>query len=326
MLVNNSILKKTSELATKGEPFVVATVVSCENPTSAKPGAKAIVLENGSLFGWIGGSCAQPIVIEEARKALSDGLPKLLRIGAKEASDFGQNNGVKNYEMTCYSGGTMEIFIEPMLSKSQLLLIGNSPDLQMLAKLGHAMNFDITVSDPEIREGIFPEEANLFSEIPAKKIKNPNRAFVVIATHGRYDEDALLKVIAMNPAYLGLIASKKRAKAIFSYLKKKGASASNLKKVKSPAGLDIGAKTPDEIALSILAEIVRVKRHTRVEKTVKASTPQKDQAIDPICGMTVNLKTSKLKTEYGGTEYYFCCAGCLQTFEKNPEKYLTANV
>jgi len=328
--VDEQFFNKLSELRTNGHPFVLATVVSCENPTSAKPGAKAVVTADGALTGWIGGSCAQPIVIKEAKKALKDGLPRLLKIGNKEAAAFfGQNKGVYNFEMTCYSGGTMEIFIEPVLPKPHLVLIGNSPDLQALAQLGQVMNFQITVIDPEVEPGAFPNMARVISELDFSQLNQLAQAFMIVATHGRYDEEALEKALATQTMYIGLISSKKRAAAIFDYLRTKGISKNELARINSPAGLDIGAITPDEIALSILAQIIEFRRRKQPLEVVQTEAEVKETAeesIDPICAMTVNVNTAHYKTEYQGTYYYFCCAGCQQKFEQEPEKYIKQSV
>ncbi|RMD66405.1 YHS domain-containing protein [Candidatus Parcubacteria bacterium] len=313
-----------SKLKAEARPFVLATVVSCEKPTSAKPGDKAIVFADGTLQGWIGGSCAQPIVIREAHKALRDGQPKLLKIGTGEASAYGRNEGVRNFEMTCYSGGTMEIFIEPVLPKPKLVLIGNSPDLQALAQLGQVMNFQIVVADPELDKTDFPAGAQFESEVDLGKLQSGANTYIIVATHGRYDEDALEKALQTQAKYIGLIASKKRAAAIFDYLQTKGVTEDDWQRVKSPAGLDIGAKTPDEIALSILAEIVQLRRQKGCDEKAEEedSVPDTNEAIDPICGMTVKIDKARYKTEHQGSPFYFCCAGCLQKFEMEPERFI----
>ncbi|MFQ5650533.1 MAG: XdhC family protein [bacterium] len=317
------MLTKILDLRQKRKPFVLATVVSCEKPTSARPGAKALIQQDGTLFGWIGGSCAQPIVIREALKALEDGVPKLLKIGAPEAAMFGENNNVLNFEMTCYSGGTMEVFIEPVLQKPQLVLIGNSPDLQALACLGEVMSFELLVFDPEITPGSFPENCTLCTELDLSDIKDSPHAHIVIATHGRYDEEAVKHALSTRAPYIALIASKKRATAIFDYLKNKGVSRNDWQRVKAPAGLDIGATTPEEIAVSILAEIIEVKRRrTVVEPGADKTQTPTPGAIDPICGMSVPVDTALYKTDFQGSVFYFCCAGCQQKFESQPEKYV----
>lgn len=218
----------------------------------------------------------------------------------------------------------MEIFIEPVLPKPQFILIGNSPDLQVLAKLGQVMNFQITVMDSQIEKGAFPANARVVSDLDFSHMKNAQQTYIIVATHGRYDEEALESALSTQAKYIGLISSKKRAKAIFDYLKSKGITARDWQRVKYPAGLDIGAKTPDEIALSILAEIIELRR--RKESLVVAEPKESpnqtaEEALDPICGMTVDIKTARYKTDFQGTPFYFCCAGCLQKFETEPEKH-----
>jgi len=313
--------EKFTELAHNRIPFVLATVVVCDNPTSAKPGAKAIVLQDGTVYGWVGGSCTQPIVIREALNALQDGLPKLLKIGAEEALRYGQGNGVLNFEMTCYSGGTMEIFIEPVLPSEHLILIGNSPDLQALARLGAIMNFSVTVCDADLPAEAFAADVPRHAAFQADLVQNVKQTWVVVATHGRYDEDALLTVLRTGVHYVGLIASKKRASAIFDYLRSKGFSDTDLAAIKVPAGLDIGARTPDEIALSILAEIVQKLRTVTEPGQVAEPVITEAEAKDPVCGMSVNRATARFQTEFQGEAFYFCCSGCLQKFESNPKKY-----
>jgi len=318
--------KKFTELSCDRIPFVLATVVACDNPTSAKPGAKAIVLQDGTLHGWVGGSCTQPIVIREALAALRDGEPKLLRIGTDEAAEYGHGNGVLNFEMTCYSGGTMEIFIEPVLPEEHLILIGNSPDLATLARLANVMNFLVTICDPEVPVDGFPSDVTKRDAFRKDLIGNGNQTWVVVATHGRYDEDALLSVLKSETRYIGLIASKKRAAAIFDYLRTKGVSQEDLDRIKAPAGLDIGAHTPNEIGLSILAEIVQELRSVTAAPRVSTTTKSEEGVQDPVCGMSVKPAGAKFLTEFQGESYYFCCAGCLQAFESDPAKYLDEQV
>ncbi|RMD90197.1 MAG: YHS domain-containing protein [Calditrichaeota bacterium] len=323
--MNNELINKIIELKDSGEPFVLATVVRCEKPTSAKPGAKAIIDKEGHVTGWIGGSCAEPIVVREALKALKDGTPKLLKISNQEVSEYGKKEGVVNFEMTCFSGGTMEIFIDPVLTKARMFVVGSSPDVVALAKLAQLMEYQVIVMDPEFDHESESETLIIKKEIDFSTMEDARRACIIIGSHGRYDEEAVEKALKTDAAYIGLIASKKRASAIFDFLKKKKIPKEQIKRVKAPAGLDIGAQTPEEIAVSIMAEIIELQRtqksvDEKVEiKTEPQATPE--QALDPVCGMTVDIATARYKTDYLGVQYYFCCAGCLQKFEQEPSRY-----
>jgi xanthine dehydrogenase accessory factor len=322
------------------EPFVIATVVRCEKPTSAKPGAKAIIQANGALSGWIGGACAEPIVRQEALKSLNDGHPRFLRIGPSVSDEMKTEEGVIEYLMTCHSGGTLEIYIEPVLPQPQLVLIGESPVVETLIRLGRALNFSIAVIDPVATRERFPDAGMILTEVDLSQLKLTPQTYIVIATHGKYDERALEQILATEAPYVALVASKKRGQAAVNYLREIGARAEKLARIKFPAGLDIGAQTPDEIAVSIIAEIVQVRRQpptaeSPIQSVIAAGasqqTPaaiietrrQSGQAKDPICGMMVDIATARYTSFYEDETYYFCCAHCKQRFDKEPEKYAT---
>jgi xanthine dehydrogenase accessory factor len=310
------------------EPFAIATVVRCEKPTSSKPGAKAIITERGILSGWIGGACAEPIVRQEALKALRDGKPRLLRIGPSVSDEMKSEGGVIEFLMTCHSGGTLEIYLEPVLPRPQLILIGESPVVETLARLGRAMNFFTAVLDAAATPARFPEADAVLTGLDLGRFKFTPQTYVVIATHGNYDESALEKFLNTDAPYIALVASKKRGQAAVDYLREIGVPAGNLERIKFPAGLDIGAQTPEEIAVSILAEIVKIRRQPAPAKLpiLTMSAPQtapvplgagrqSGQARDPICGMMVDIATARYTSLHSDETYYFCCAGCKQKFD-----------
>jgi xanthine dehydrogenase accessory factor len=328
------VLEKAYEFRSIGQPFAIATVVWVERPTSAKPGAKAIITGDGDLFGWIGGSCAEPTVRREARKALEDGEARLVRICPPEKRGVLPQEGVSEVTMTCVSGGTLEIFIEPFLVQPQLVVIGHQAIAQSLASLGKDLGYPVTVLGLEVNAERFPRADRLIPSLDYSQLQLKSNACVVVASHNNYDEEALAAALQMDIAYVALVASKSRAKAVLNYLRESGVPEERLQKVKYPAGLDIGAATPEEIALSVLAEIVQRRRQGLGKASVDTDMVHEHQpevavhpevdATDPVCGMTVEIATAQFKTDYNGQAYYFCARGCQRSFEAEPEKYLVA--
>ena len=248
------------ELAKKGEPFVIATVVRAESPTSAKAGDKAIITQRGLIDGWVGGSCAEPTVLTEAKAALEDGECRLLQI-SPTADPSAARQGMKLYPMTCYSGGTLEIYIEPHLSLPVLLVFGNSPVARALSELGRVMNYRVTSVDLTERP---PLPGDVIKDLEQLGKLGPGPIYAVVATHGMFDEQALARAVALGPHYLGLVASPRRAAGVKSTLLAQGVDARELERLRTPAGVEIGARTAEEIALSIMAEIVKVRRQGEV--------------------------------------------------------------
>ncbi len=308
-------------LARRGEPFAVATVVRCERPTSAKPGAKALIRQDGSVSGWIGGSCAEPVAVKEALGSLEDGEPRFLVLVGKGSAPLGRAAGVREYTMTCHSGGTLEIFVEPVLPKPALVLVGSGPVVETLAGLAAAARFAVTVVEPESPAA--PERVadarvvNALASVPLTP-----RTAVVVATHGRFDEDALEQALRSEADYVSLVASPTRAHVVLEWLRARAVPEDRLRRLKAPAGLDLGAVTPEEIAVSILAEIVARRRRPHPVAGPEAAPPAVPaEARDPVCGMTVTLATARHRSEGPGGPVYFCCAGCKQRYDREPGRY-----
>lgn len=341
----NDYLTRAHALASAGQPFVLATVVRAHAPTSAKAGAKAIVTPDGALDGWVGGSCAQPTVVRESLKALADGTPRFLRLGPPETLR-GDQPGVIEVPLLCVSGGTLEIYLDPHLPAPQLWLIGHLPVVEALAALARTMDYTVTVVGDGLTREQFPGAGQILPFDPAA-LSVPPGAFVVVASHGNYDEPALEVVLNGDAAYVALVASRKRRDAVLDYLRGFGLPPEKLARLKCPAGLDFGAVTPEEIALSILAEIVQLRRRgTKVNLQSPATsvpslasdlpasilamrpaaipTPGPGEALDPVCYMLVEVATARYTTVYDGVTYYFCAPGCKRSFEKDPLKYLSA--
>ncbi len=287
------ISEQCNDLLTREEPFVLATVVAYKSPQSAKPGSKAIIKSDGTMLGWIGGGCVQPIVLREAKQALQTGSPKLLTISPDAARDDWK--GVESFRMTCEGGGSLEIYLEPILPKPQLIIVGSSPVAETLAQLGALLDFKVVA---EVDFSVIRDQIN-------------ESSYVVVATMGNRDEEGLLAVIGTRPKYLGLVASKKKSEALFEYVRSTGATDEDIAVITSPAGIEIGSETLPEIALSVAAEIVRLRR-----ASVESPAVIENVATDPICGMTVDIATAKYTSASDGETFYFCCLRCKETFEQ----------
>jgi xanthine dehydrogenase accessory factor len=318
-------LHKACSLQNAGQPFALATVVRAERPTSAKAGAKAIITADGALTGWVGGSCAQPTVIREALKALEDGLPRFVRLTPPEKMGRGVQDGVIEVALTCISGGTLEVYIEPHLPQSQLVVIGHLPIAEALTALGKGLGYRVTVMGLDATLERFPHADLVLDRLDFSQLQLPTLTLthIVVATHGNYDEEALEWALNTDAGYVALVASRKRAEAVLQYLRETGLPEDRLTRLKYPAGLDIGASAPEEIALSILAEIVQLRRQSPISHLSSSAVPA--EAIDPVCGMTVEIATARYVAAHAGETYYFCSAGCKRAFEKEPEKHRVAS-
>jgi xanthine dehydrogenase accessory factor len=321
-------LEVAYQLSQVGEPFALVTVVRAEKPTSAKPGARAIGTVDGRLTGWVGGSCAEPRVKREALKAIQDGQARLLRLCPPEKRGELPQEGVIEMTLTCISGGTLEIYIEPQLAQPHLLVIGHLATAEALVKLAKALEFRVTLMGLEATPERFPQADQVLDQLDFSQVEVRPNSFIVVASHGNYDEDALEAALRTNAGYVALISSKTRAGAILQYLRDSNLPAERVARLKYPAGLDLGAVTPGEIALSILAEIVQVHRRqgqgTEEDETVLPEAPERVVARDPVCGMTVEVATARYTSQHESQTYYFCAKSCQTSFEREPAKYMEA--
>ena len=305
-----------AELLARREPFATATVVRAERPTSAKPGAKAIITPDGRLVGWIGGSCAAPVVIRESLAAIADGEARLIEISKTSQT---LRPGVRHFPMTCHSGGTLEIHIEPLLPTEQLIVVGRTPLARALAALGAAMGRHVVVAEPDVTTDDFPTADAIVSDLSRARIDA--RTAIVVAARGDADEDPVEAALATPARYVGLVASRTRGDVIRDVLQRRGVSAHRLARLKYPAGLDIGARSDEEIALTILAEVLQLRG--AAPQAEAAAEPS--EAVDPICDMIVAITPSALRAEFEGTTYYFCGEGCRRRFLKDPAAALAAS-
>jgi len=320
-ILRYELLTLASSLAAREERFALITVVRREPPSSARVGDAAVVTENGDYHGWVGGGCTRSTVLREALRAIADGEPRLLSLSPEP--DEGQRAGVVALPMTCDSGGTVEIYVEPVLPVARLLLFGSSPAVRVLSRIGHAMGYRVEVVDPDADKASFPDAERVLASISPDAV--PRGAHVLVATMGERDLEAIEAVAGRAPAYLGVIASSKRFTQLRDALLARGVSREVLERISAPAGLDIGARTPEEIAVSIMAQIVE-RRRRAAEPASRTSEPAATprEAIDPICGMSVTVAGARHTADAGGVRYTFCCAGCRTKFLADPARYADA--
>jgi len=309
------VLEEMGELTRRGEAFALATVVWRQSPSSSQPGARAIITADGELRGWIGGACAEPVVIREAQQVMAEGTPRLLLLGTPEQFGAAVPDGMTVVPISCQSEGALEVYIEPVLPVPHLVIVGESPMARTLAGLAGALGWRTDL----VRGPDFTTE------------HADERAMVVVATQGHGDEDVLELAVAARPAYLGLVGSRRRGTTVLGYLEDRGVPKEALDRVRVPAGLDLGHTTHQEIAVAVLAELVQLRasgalaapaagsaRQAGSEGTRSAARPA--LVIDPVCGMTVSAGSSR-PVRYEGADHYFCCAGCRQAFEQDPDAY-----
>lgn len=314
------LLLLAADLAKRGDTFALATVVRREPPSSAQVGDAALITQGGAFHGWLGGSCTQPTVVREALRALADGRPRLIALSPDPESE--RRPGVVAFPMTCHSGGCVDIYIEPVLPAPRLIVIGLSPAAQALVRLGTAMGYAVDAADPGADRATFPEADRVITRLEAPHLRLPAgssgaRVCAVVATMGERDEEAIRVALELEPVYLGVVASRRRFDEIRAALVARGGAAEALARIKNPAGLDIGARTPEEIAVSVLAEIVQARR-------AAAPGAAAAEARDPVCGMAVLTAGAAHRAEFGDRVYYFCCGGCRERFLEAPARYAAA--
>jgi xanthine dehydrogenase accessory factor len=310
-MITGALLRRAQELAAQGTPFVTATVVRARRPTNVQAGNVALVLGDGTIEGFIGGVCTQHSVRVCSLRAIETGEALLLRIvpdGPVADTDLtgreiSSEEGAVTVQNTCLSGGEIEIFLEPVLPAPRVLVVGDSPIGAALRSLGAELGLEVVAV-----EGGAPEPV-------------PGDLALVVATHGRDELHTLRRGLEAGVPYVGLVASPKRGAGVLADLRADGVPEEHLELIDVPAGIDIGARTPAEIALSILATIVAVRHGERAAGAPVAALPSAPSstappiAVDPICGMTVAAVAGTPSLEFEGETVYFCCEGCRAKFE-----------
>jgi xanthine dehydrogenase accessory factor len=389
------LLELANEFSHSGEAFALATVVWRRAPSSGKVGYKALVTSTGEVSGWVAGACTEPLVVRQSLKAMADGEPRVLLIGAPEDLETRSRDGVLAFPTSCASEGALEIYLEPHLPTPQLVVIGRSPVVDTMASVANVLGWRTVIVDDE--GGSFSDHSSADRVVNSLNLKDEvgvnSNSYVVVATLGHYDEDALEAALATDAAYVGLVASRKRAATVMDYLRGNGVSEESLKRIHAPAGLDLGRITHEEMALAVIAEMVKTKAergsaglpvgpmhgstdagssgssngaaaatapaqashsaaaaehrahaaaldhaaeaaaseptekaaHSAASEKENGESPpagEPEEAIDPVCNMTVTVKGARYTTEHDGETYYFCCPACRKLFQANPQEYL----
>jgi xanthine dehydrogenase accessory factor len=308
--MRDAIGTRAGELRAARVPFVLARVVHADPPTSARPGDEAIVLADGTIIGFVGGTCAESTVRAQALALLDANETLLLRITPDETAAAGEASGRLVVHNPCLSGGALEIFLEPVTPAPLVAVVGESPIAHALAAIGERLGYTMVTWDGEVPDGA---------------------AAVVVASHGRDEEAALAAALRAGVGYVGLVASRKRGEAVVGSL---DVCASMKARVHTPAGIDIGARTAEEIALSILADVVASRprpsgrtpgadsSHDAVHEQHEAGAAASPTALDPVCGMTVAAVDASLHLDHDGRRWWFCGSGCLRAFAASPDAYV----
>jgi xanthine dehydrogenase accessory factor len=299
-VITPALSRRAQELAAAGEPFVTATVVRAQRPTSVRAGDVALVLGDGTIEGFVGGACAEHSVRAHSLEAIRTGAAVLLRVlpFAEEEAREDVDEGAVTVQNPCLSGGAIEVFLEPVVPAPRLLVAGETPIAGAVMRIAPELGLDAVL----LEEGVAPRAGDLG---------------LVVAAHGREEAGALRRGLELGLPYVGLVASRARGDGVLGELRGEGVADESLARIDVPAGIDIGARTPAEIALSILARVVEVRRREREAPPAPAPEPAPAPAataVDPICGMTVAAVAGTPSLVHEGETVYFCCDGCREAF------------
>jgi xanthine dehydrogenase accessory factor len=296
-------------------------VLGRRGPTSGREGSQALVLGDGTIRGWLGGACAEPTVLKAALACLADGSPRRLLLGVTAEEHRPPPEGVTVVPMACESEGAMEVHLEPSLPAPQVVVVGRSPAVDALAAMAEAIGWASVIVDDG---GTADEHARpdlVRTKLDLDGLVIDAATAVVVATQGHYDDLALEAALATPAGYVGLVASPPRAEAVRDQLRDRGVTEPDLDRIVAPAGLDLGPLPNAEIAVAILADLVR--RRAGSELTVAASHLDAGaEAVDPVCGMTVLVADARYHLVHDGVDHYFCGAGCLRAFRADPGTFL----
>ncbi|MGZ3504812.1 MAG: XdhC family protein [Vulcanimicrobiaceae bacterium] len=311
------------------EPYALAIVVRRQAPVSSHAGDRAVIHADGRMEGFIGGSCSRDIIRREGLRALQTGKPRLVRIRPRSSLDeeraAGDDPETMYVPMSCASEGAVDVYVEPHLPKRPFIVTGFTPVAQALARLGAALDYDLVhfVEAGELADAIGVASARTLAlDELAPYLRDldqarRSRAIAIVASQGCYDESALAELLRYELGFVGLLASRKRAANVAGILAQQGVLAGRIASIHSPVGLDIGARTPGDVAVSILAEVVAVASQPAQPEAMQSP---RAYAVDPVCGMEVETTTAH-RAERDSRRYYFCCGHCRATFVADPDTY-----
>lgn len=313
-------IELAADLTRRGEPYVLATVIWRRAPSSGKEGATAVITPDRVVRGWIGGACAEPTVVRESLRAIEEGTPRLLFLGTDDDLRTHGREGVVSVPIACQSEGALEVYVEPVLPQPQMVTVGRSPAALALSTIAAGLGWRTLAVDDGGDPAMHTGATRTVTDLDLSAVDE--RSFVVVATQGHYDEEALRLALATPASYVGLVASQKRATSVLGYLRDRGMNDDDLARVRAPAGLDLGHLASEEIAVAIVAEIVELRAAGALDApAVAADRADRHEAIDPVCGMTVDVGSTHHRTTHGGRTVYFCSAGCLARFEADPASF-----
>jgi xanthine dehydrogenase accessory factor len=317
-----------------GQSFATATVVGRRAPVSAHLGDRAIVFADGRMEGFIGGACSREIIRKQSLDALRTRRSRLVSIRPDAAAANTDDPEHVVVPMTCVSEGAVEVYVEPFVPARTLVVVGMTPVADALARTGASLHYDVVrvvdtheQRDAEASSGAAGIRVATLDTLESVLRSSGPDAAVVVSSQGHYDEQALESVLKQGASYVGLVASRQRGAAVREYLKKHGLS--GVDAIRNPAGLDLGARTAPEVAVSILAEIVQTRSAqpgARLEPAVAATAASAGSAmaVDPVCKMDVDPSTARHRADANGATYYFCCAQCRTRFIEDPARYLAS--
>jgi xanthine dehydrogenase accessory factor len=324
---------RLAELERRRATFAVATVVGRDSPVSSHLGDRALIFPDGRMEGFVGGSCSRDIVRRHGVLAIELGRPRLLHIRpepANETERAAAGEGERIFvPMGCSSEGAVDVYLEPHIPLRSLVVAGFTPVADALAHMAVSLEYEVVrvVEESELRDAAPLEAVHVVAlealrdYLDALGRDERARLVAIVATQGHYDEAALEILCGYDVAFLGLLASRKRAAVVRGTLAQSGVAEQRLEAIRNPVGLDIGARSPGEVAVSILAEIITL-TPVRAEHPAPRSAPASGR--DPVCGMDVEVATARHRFDHGGKQYVFCCAGCRSGFAAEPERYLNA--
>jgi xanthine dehydrogenase accessory factor len=327
------LFEQIAALRRAGTSFVLATVVGRRAPVSAHLGDRAIVFADGRMEGFVGGACSREIIRQQALDALTTRCSRLVSIRPDPSDTTAATSEHVVVAMTCVSEGAIDVYVEPFSQARRLLVAGATPVADSLTKLARSMDYDVVrvVDGREQRDietatpGVTVVGLDALEVWLREAVNGGGDLSAVVVSQGHYDEDALEPLLRSGVPYIGLVASRQRAATVRAQLEDRGVPGAAT--IRNPAGLDLGARTPPEVALSILAEIVQtrpsgVPATLPTPATASPITPRaSESAIDPVCGMSVTMASARQKAELDGVTYYFCCANCRTKFLNDPQAY-----